>query len=453
MPSPITELSFDLAGRLLRFPDLEFHSAGIWRLGPGDLQRELRGFPEGAPAPESPLWLRLEPGAEAPGLPVLDISLPDGFGFLPPPQEVPSEASAALVLPGELLGSEPILIYSPAPEGMEGTPQLPQPGSRVRIAADEFSGLLLGSSRLRCQVRDDHGPWTIDVVADPSGSGQPLALCPLCDSPADRWYHCSEHGPHCSAHRKVCRSCRRGECAACFRLSCGTCGSLLCPSCAEPVCCCGEHGSCVSHREVCSECHGTHCTACSGGTCAIGETGLCARCTGVCQACGQTVRTRLLTPCYVCSSLVCPKCSDTCHLDGRVMCPPHQGICGECGRSLCPAHRQACNSCGTPHCRNHLRTCPICSRPVCRACCPAGACRQCRSLAPVDESIRERLQLLGEGQPWGRFTRLRGASGPAGWLFALGVGLAEYRLSTDADLNHVESVHRRPWLGRMLGRA
>lgn len=453
MPSPPTELSPDLAGRLLRFPDLEFLSPGLWRLGPGDLQIELEAAPEGTPAPDHPLWLRLEPATEAPGFPVLDVSLPDGYGFLPPQQEVPSEAAAALVLPGELLATEPVLVYSPAPEGVEGAPELPVPGARVRIASEDFSGLLQGSARLRCQVRDAHGQWTLDVVADPSGSGQPLALCPICDRPADRWYHCAEHGPHCSAHRKVCRSCRRGECAACFHhLSCGTCGSPLCPSCAEPACCCGEHGSCLSHREVCSECHGTHCTACGGGVCAVGETGLCVRCAGVCQACGQTVRNRLLTPCHVCSILVCPTCSDTCHLDGRVMCPTHQGICGECGRSLCPAHRQVCHSCGIPHCRNHLGTCPVCSRPACQACCQAGACRQCRSLAPVDESARERLQLLGEGQPWGRFSRLRGASGPAGWLFSLGVGLQEYRVSTDADLSRVESVHRRPWLGRMLGR-
>ncbi len=452
MSSPTMELSPELAGRLLRFPDLDFHAPDLWRLGPGELQAELEGLAEGESSPAHSLWLRLDPAAEPPGLPVRDISLPEGVGFLPPAQEAPSESSAVLVLPGDLLSAEPVLLYLPAPEGWEGVPGLPEAGARIRAFPEDPLGVLAGSARLRCRVRDAHGEWTLEVMADPSGSGQPLALCPLCDRPADRWYHCAEHGPHCSAHRKVCRSCRRGECAACFNQTCGTCQTPLCPSCAEPPCCCGEHGSCQAHRAVCSECHGTCCTACSGGLCSVGETGLCARCAGICQACGQTVRTRLLTPCHVCSTLVCPNCSDGCHLDGRIMCPTHQGICGECGRGICPAHREVCHSCGIPHCRNHLGTCPVCARPACSACCPAGACRQCRSLAPVEDSVRERLTLLGEGKPWGRFTRLRGASGPAGWLFAVGLGLQEFRVSTDVGLERVESVHRRTWLGRMLRR-
>lgn len=455
------ELPPELAGRLLRFPALEFVHPGLWRLEAGPLQVELDRLAGVEDPGERPLWLRLDPAGEvAAGEACLDVALPPEVRFLPLPEEPPlPEAAASLVVPGELVEATPVLVYRPLPpeapgpedSGDPGTTSLPVPGSRV-LGTPEDGTRLLPSPRLRCRVRDAHGVWTLDVVPDPSRTAEALALCPLCDEPADRWYSCAEHGPHCSSHRKVCRSCRRGECAACFRTTCGTCGNALCPACGTPPCCCGDHGSCPSHRAVCSECHGTHCTACGGGTCAVGETDLCSQCSGTCSACGSTVRHRLLTPCFTCGARVCPNCSDNCHLDGRALCPAHGATCGECGRSLCEAHREACRSCGRDHCRTHLSTCPTCGRPTCSACRPGGACRQCRSVGAVDPSLRGRVEALASGQPWAGFSGFRGAEGSAGWLFALGVGLQEFRVSTDLELTRVESVHRRTLLQRVLGR-
>ncbi len=452
MPSPILELSPELVGRLLRFPDLDFVRPGLWRLGAGPVQVEIDGL-AGLEAPQPrTLWLRLDPQETPLGDPFWDVSLPEDQGFLPPLLEPPSEAAAALVVPGELAGAQPVVVYLQAPEGCEGIAGLPTSGARVRLAEVESTGLLAGSNRLVCQVRDQHGEWPIEVVTDPCGSGEPLALCPLCDQPADRWYHCAQHGPHCSAHRKVCRSCRRGDCALCFSIRCGTCDAPLCPNCAVPACACGDHGSCTSHRAVCSECHGSHCTACSGGTCAVGETPLCARCAGTCEVCGRTVRTRLIQACVACSTRVCPDCSDSCHLDGRILCPAHQATCGECGVALCPGHRETCQCCGSAQCRGHLGQCPTCARPTCPTCRQSGSCRQCRSLQTVAGDIKQRLRELGKGRPWAGFSRIRGASGPHGWLFALGVGLQEFRVGTDSGLTCVPSEHRRSLLGRVLGR-
>lgn len=456
MSSPTAELPPDLAGRLLRFPELEFVRPGLWLLGAGPVQAELdrrAGLEEPSPRP---LWLRLDASEEPPeGEAFQDLSLPPGVGFRPLSAEdaPPAEAAATLVVPGDLVSAEVAIVYRPMAALPEEEPTLglPATGSRVRLG-EAAPGILEPSPRLRCRVRDPHGEWTIEVVADPSRPGEALALCPLCDEPADRWYPCAEHGPHCNAHRKVCRSCRRGECAACFRTTCGTCGNPLCPACATPPCSCGDHGSCTSHRAVCSECHGSHCTACGGGTCSVGETGLCVRCAGTCTACGKTVRTRLLSPCFTCGTLVCPNCSDPCHLDGRTMCPVHQAHCGECERAVCEGHREACRSCGRPHCRNHLGTCPTCARPACSACLKGGACQHCRSLKPVDEAVRARFTALAEGQPWARPSGLRGAPSPAGWLFAVGVGLQEFRVATDPEVTRVESVHRRALLQRLLGR-
>jgi len=439
-------------GRLLRFPDLDLVEPGLWRLKPGTAQQEIDGL-AGVENPEArEIWLRLQAAPAPPDVPSWEIRLPPGVGFLPASLDAPSEADAALVVPGTLVEAHPVLIYSPAREDTQEVGGLPEPGARVRIPEGNAPGLLAGSHRLVCRVRDQHGEWTLEVLADPSGTGEPLALCPLCDRPADRWYSCAEHGPHCSAHRKVCRSCMRGECALCFHLQCGACNALLCPGCAVPVCCCGEHGSCVAHREVCSECQGSFCKACSGGICAIGETPLCIRCAGTCASCGRTVRNRLIQACVVCSAQVCPECSDACFLDGRILCPVHQATCGECGRALCPTHAETCQCCGAAQCRGHLERCPVCRRPACPSCRKGGACRQCRSMQGVSPEERQLLRRLGEGRPWGGFSRIRGASGPYGWLFALGVGFHEFRVATDPGLTEVRSEHRRPLLGRVLGR-
>ncbi len=452
MSSSPLELSPEQLGRLLRFPDLDFVEPGLWRLKPGSIQTEMDSL-AGVEVPEPrELWLRLEAATAPPEAPSWEVRLPAGSGFLAPALEPPSQADAALVVPGELVGAEPMLVYLEAPEGSPGEVDLPESGARVRLSEAGTSGLLMGSRRLLCQVRDQHGQWPVEVLTDPSGSGEPLALCPLCDHPADRWYSCARHGPHCSAHRKVCRSCMRGECALCFHTRCGTCEAPLCPDCAVPACSCGDHGSCLAHRDVCSECQGSFCKACSGGTCAIGETPLCRSCAGTCSACGRTVRTRLIQACVVCAAQVCPDCSDACFLDGRILCPAHQATCGECSRALCPTHAEICQCCGAAQCRGHLERCPICSRPTCPSCRKSGACRQCRSLQGVGQEERQRLRGLGQGRPWGGSARIRGASGPHGWLFALGVGLHEFRVATDPEVTQVRSEHRRPLLGRVLGR-
>lgn len=454
MSKPFLELPPDLAGRLLRFSELEFVRPGLWRVAEGELSLDLERLAGRDEAVPGPLWLRLD-GAEEPpqGCDVRDISLPPEVRFRAPAGEAPLEAVASLVVPGDLVAAEAVVLYRPAGADIEvgDADALPLPGARVRLLESEGLGLLEGSPRLRCQVRDEHGTWGVEVVADPERPGEALALCPLCDSPADRWYRCAHHGPHCSAHRKVCRSCRRGECAACFSLSCGDCGNPLCPACAQP-CSCGDHGACTAHRSTCSECHGVHCTACAGGTCCVGETPLCQKCAGACTACGRTVRTRLLTACFTCGTEVCPNCSEPCHLDGRAMCPAHHAACGECGKTVCEGHREICLSCGGAHCRGHVSTCATCARTSCAACLKPGSCKQCRALKPLEEELEPRVERLGQGQPWSSYSSARAARGPSGWLLSLHVGLTDYRVGTDAEFTRVESVHRRGWVQRVLGR-
>lgn len=455
MSTPFLELPSDLAGRLLRFSELEFVSPGLWRLDDGELILDLERLAGRDEGVSGPLWLRLD-GAEEPpeGSAVQDVSLPPEVRFRAPSGDAPLEGAAAMVVPGDLVSAESVVLYRPASDEVEGQAEpesLPLPGARVRLLESEDLGLLEASPRLRCQVRDEHGTWSIEVIADPERPEGALALCPRCDSPADRWYRCAAHGPHCSAHRKVCRSCRRGECAACFSLSCGECGNPLCPACAQP-CACGDHGACTAHRSTCSECHGVHCTACSGGTCGVGETALCTKCAGACSACGQTVRTRLLTPCFTCGTGVCPDCSEPCHLDGRAMCPAHLAACGECGRTVCEGHRDTCLSCGGAHCRGHVSACPTCTRTACAACLGPGSCRQCRTLKPLEEDLDARVDRLSEGQPWSSYSGARASRAPAGWLLSFQVGLAEFRVGTDAEFTRVDSVHRRGWVQRILGR-
>lgn len=454
MSTPFLELPPDLAGRLLRFSELEFVRPGLWRLGEGELILDLERLAGRDEAVAGPLWLRLDGDEEAPeGSSVRDVSLPPEVRFRAPSGEPPAEAAAALVVPGELVSAETLVLYRPALEEPETeTAPLPVPGARVRLGEAEGLGLLEASPRLRCIVRDEHGTWPVEVVADPERPGEALALCPCCDTPADRWYRCARHGPHCSRHRKVCRSCRRGECAACFTLTCGECQNPLCPACAQP-CSCADHGACTAHRATCSECHGVHCTACGGGTCSVGETTLCVKCAGACSACGETVRTRLLTACHTCGVGVCPNCSEPCHLDGRTMCPAHHASCGECGKTVCEGHRETCLSCGGAHCRGHVATCPTCTRTACAACLKLGSCKQCRGLKPLEDELEARVERLSQGQPWASYSSVRACHAPAGWLLAFSVGLAEFRVGTDAGFTRVESVHRRGWMQRVLGRS
>lgn len=468
------KLSRELSRQLL-LSNPEFVQPGLWKLAGSAVQVEIESVarqqnldgdePAVCEAIEQhSVWLALDSEVELPPAEIgFRVTLDQELQFFAPPEQLQLHSLAiSLVVPAEVETSQPLEVYVPGPAqlladkaaaaGFTVSSQ-PQAGVPLVFAAKEVSQRWLLTSAARCKLVGHEHPLL--AVADPQRPGQAIVLCPVCNTPTDRWYDCATHGLHCGSHQHTCPSCHQSSCQLCSKDTCRFCEALLCNHCAEFTCAVCGGQACEQHRQTCSECQHQYCLACSGGTCSLDGSNLCKNCAGTCSSCGKVVRERLLSKCYQCGKFICPDCRGVCHLDGRPLCPGHQAICGQCGATLCDKHRGFCACCGRTHCKGHVQPCRLCARAVCADCLDQGICKQCRTLLPLtaeQQLLLPKFEALLAARPYRQLADLKVCQSPTGWLFCGKCGSRECRLGVNSELTEIVWEHQRSWWQRLLGR-
>lgn len=162
-----------------------------------------------------------------------------------------------------------------------------------------------------------------------------------------------DHAPACSAHSRVCSSCRRphctqheGVCDETDHLACSTC-LAPCAHCQRLIC--DEHAT-TSHpeaprgaRRLCSNCV----RACEGGT-------------------GEIVGPDEVVGCASCSRVVCERHQARCAVDGLVHCSKHLRRADRSGRLACEKHRTTCmHEPNAVLATDEVATCTTCAGSTC----------------------------------------------------------------------------------------